>query len=70
MVRAGAIGKRVVDELTELGCDVQNGCADGEVGTAARAAFAGRTLADYYVEGKINCAYKLSTVWMKQSDGF
>ena len=56
MVRAGAIGKRVVDELTELGCDVQNGCADGEVGTAARAAFAGRTLADYYVEGKINCA--------------
>ena len=51
MVRAGAIGKQVVRELEELGCDIQAGCADSDVGAAAREAFANRTLDDYYTEG-------------------
>lgn len=50
MVRAGAIGKRVVDELTEMGCDIQKGCPNNK--EAARA-FNGRTLSDYYTEGKL-----------------
>jgi len=49
MTRAGAIAKRVVDELEELGCDTKTGCPDN---TAAMEAFAGRTLDDYYTEGK------------------
>lgn len=49
MVRAGAVGKRVVDELTGLGCDIVNGCPDN---AQAKSAFAGRTLSDYYTEGK------------------
>jgi hypothetical protein len=49
MVRAGAVGKRVVDELTELGCDIAKGCSGNQ---AAIAAFAGRSLADFYTEGK------------------
>lgn len=56
MVRAGAIGKRVVDELTRLGCNVRNGCPNNQ---RARDAFAGRTLADYYTEGM--SLYILST---------
>ena len=51
MVRAGAIGKRVVDELTELGCDIATGCADTDIADTAREAFQGRTLDDYYTEG-------------------
>ena len=51
MVRAGAIGKQVVDELESLGCDTRAGCT-GDTADAAMAAFAGRTLADYYTEGK------------------
>lgn len=50
MVRSGAIAKRVVDELESLGCDTTTGCT-GDVAEAAKAAFAGRTLADYYTEG-------------------
>ena len=50
MTRAGAIAKRILDELEELGCDTSTGCPDNE---AAMAAFEGRTLADYYTEGKI-----------------
>jgi hypothetical protein len=52
MVRAGAIGKRVVEELENLGCNITTGCADTDVGAAARQAFADRTLDDYYTEGK------------------
>lgn len=52
MVRAGAIGKRVVDELTEMGCDTQKGCPDDR---DAVKAFSGRTLKDYYTEGKQRC---------------
>ncbi|CAB9497259.1 Alkaline phosphatase H [Seminavis robusta] len=49
MNRAGAIAKRVVQELESLGCDTKVGCPDN---TAAMEAFAGRTLQDYYTEGK------------------
>ena len=49
MVRAGAIGKRVVDELTEMGCDTQKGCPNNR---DAIRAFSGRKLKDYYTEGK------------------
>ena len=50
MVRAGAVGKRIVDELTEMGCDIAAGCPDMQ---AAKDAFAGRTLEDYYTEGML-----------------
>jgi hypothetical protein len=48
MTRAGAIGKRVVEELKGLGCDIANGCSGNQ---AAIDAFSGRTLADFYTEG-------------------
>lgn len=51
MVRSGAIARRVIDELEEMGCDTKTGC-DGHVAAAAKDAFAGRTLEHYYVEGK------------------
>lgn len=50
MIRAGAIAKKVLDELTEMGCDTKVGCPD--MAEAANAKFAGRTLDDYYTEGK------------------
>lgn len=43
------MAKRVLDELAELGCDTKTGCPDN---TAAMEAFEGRTLDDYYTEGK------------------
>lgn len=49
MTRAGAIARRVLNELEELGCDTKAGCPDNE---AAKTAFMGRTLDDYYNEGK------------------
>eukprot|EP00339_Tiarina_fusa_P012873 CAMPEP_0117001948 /NCGR_PEP_ID=MMETSP0472-20121206/3775_1 /TAXON_ID=693140 ORGANISM="Tiarina fusus, Strain LIS" /NCGR_SAMPLE_ID=MMETSP0472 /ASSEMBLY_ACC=CAM_ASM_000603 /LENGTH=754 /DNA_ID=CAMNT_0004702121 /DNA_START=45 /DNA_END=2309 /DNA_ORIENTATION=+ len=49
MIRAGAIARQVIDELEELGCDTKTGCPDNE---AAKDAFSGRSLADYYTEGK------------------
>jgi alkaline phosphatase len=49
MVRSGAIAKQVVDELEGLGCDTTTGCPDN---SAAMNAFRGRTLDDYYTEGK------------------
>ena len=52
MTRAGAIAKRVLDELKALGCDTMTGCPDN---AAAMEAFQGRTLDDYYTEGK--CDY-------------
>lgn len=51
MIRSGAIAKRVIDELEVLGCDTKTGCT-GDVADAAKSAFTGRTLADYYTEGK------------------
>jgi hypothetical protein len=50
MARAGAIAKRVIDELTGLGVDIKTG-ATGALADAAKAAFAGRELKDYYLEG-------------------
>jgi uncharacterized membrane protein YeaQ/YmgE (transglycosylase-associated protein family) len=49
MIRAGAIARKVVNELEELGCNIAAGCVGN---TAAMARFEGRTLADYYTEGK------------------
>jgi alkaline phosphatase len=53
MVRAGAIARRVIDELESLGCDTKIGCSSSDEGDNATLAFQGRTLADYYTEGKI-----------------
>jgi len=50
MIRAGAIARQVLDELEGMGCDTSTGCS-GATATAAKAAFAGRTLDDYYTEG-------------------
>lgn len=47
MIRAGAIARQVVDELEAMGCDTKVGCPDMDI-----SAFNGRTLADYYTEGK------------------
>jgi alkaline phosphatase len=49
MIRAGAIARRVIDELENMGCDTKVGCPDLSM---AAEAFKGRTLADYYTEGK------------------
>lgn len=51
MIRAGAIAKQVIKELELMGVDVNNG-STGEVAEKAKAAFAGRSLTDYYTEGK------------------
>jgi len=51
MVRSGAVAKLVLEELKELGVDTVNG-STGAVAEAAKAAFKGRTLDDYYTEGK------------------
>ena len=50
MIRAGAVAKQVVDELKEIGVDISTG-ASGTLAAQAKAAFAGRTLSDYYTEG-------------------
>jgi hypothetical protein len=49
MVRAGAIARQIIDELEELGCDTKEGCPGLK---EALDAFEGRTLEDYYTEGK------------------
>ena len=51
MVRAGSIARQVLDELEEAGCNTKTGCTD-EVAEGAKAAFVGRTTADYYTEGR------------------
>jgi len=51
MIRAGAIAKKVIQELEDMECDTTTGCT-GAVADTARATFAGRTLNDYYTEGK------------------
>lgn len=53
MVRAGAIAKRVIEELGELGCDSKSGECPDDRKEAAKSAFEGRTTADYYTEGMI-----------------
>jgi hypothetical protein len=50
MVRAGSIAKQVLAELEGMGVDTKNGSPDKV--DAVASAFAGRTLKDYYVEGK------------------
>lgn len=50
MIRAGAIAKQVVSELKGMGVDISKG-ASGALAAQAKAAFAGRTLSDYYTEG-------------------
>jgi hypothetical protein len=52
MVRAGAIAKRVLEELTALGINTTTGSAGTPEATAALVAFQGRVLSDYYTEGK------------------
>ena len=52
MVRAGAIAKRVLAELGELGCDAVSGECPDSLKESAKAAFFGRTTAHYYTEGK------------------
>jgi len=51
MIRAGAIAKKVIDELVALGVDIKKG-ATGDKATTAKAQFAGRTLDDYYKSGE------------------
>ena len=52
MARSGAIARQVLDELESLGCNTMEGCEDN---AAAKEAFEGRTLEDYYTEGKMPC---------------
>lgn len=51
MIRAGAVAKQIIAELEELGVDIKEG-ATGDIKSAAKEAFAGRTLDDYYTEGE------------------
>jgi len=50
MVRAGAVAKAVIDELESMGCNTKSGCPS--MADSAKAAFSGRSLDDYYTEGK------------------
>jgi len=50
MVRAGAVAKAIIDELESMGCDTKFGCTS--MAEYAKAAFSGRSLDDYYTEGK------------------
>lgn len=52
MARAGAIAKRVLKELTDMGINTTTGSPGTPEATAALAAFSGRVLSDYYTEGK------------------
>jgi hypothetical protein len=51
MTRAGAIAKRIITELTGLGCNIISGCP-GDASILNR--FTGRTLSNYYLEGTFN----------------
>jgi hypothetical protein len=62
MIRAGAIARKVVDELTSIGCDIAAGCVGN---TAAQARFEGRTLADYYTEGMYLTLFVLLTLQLR-----
>lgn len=52
MVRAGAIAKRVLNELKGYGINTTTGSPGTAQATAALNAFKGRVLSDYYTEGK------------------
>jgi hypothetical protein len=52
MVRAGAIVRQVLNELEGLGVNTQTGAQTDELARKAKDAFEGRTLEDYYMEGK------------------
>jgi len=52
MVRAGAIAKKVLKELTDMGIDTKVGATTNETKAAAKAVFAGRTYNEYYTQGK------------------
>ena len=52
MARAGAIAKRVLRELTELGVNTLTGSNGTAAATLALNEFKGRTLSDYYTSGK------------------
>ncbi len=54
MLRSGAIAKRVIEELGELGCDSLSGECPDDLKEAAMDAFSGRTTADYYTEGTVS----------------
>lgn len=54
MVRAGSIAKQVIKELEGLGIDTKKGSPGTAEAAKALAAFKGRTLKDYYTEGKGN----------------
>lgn len=51
MIRAGAIARLVLNELQAMGIDTKTGASDEAAAAAARQAFQGRTLNDYYTEG-------------------
>jgi hypothetical protein len=52
MERTGAIAKRILVELAEIGCDAKSGeCMENQKANAL-ARFAGRTLSDYYTKGE------------------
>lgn len=52
MIRAGAIAKKVLAELTEMGIDTKVGATSDAQAASAKAMFVGRTTADYYTEGQ------------------
>jgi len=52
MIRAGAIAKKVLAELTDMGIDTTVGATSDAQKASAKAMFAGRKLSDYYTEGK------------------
>lgn len=56
MVRAGAIARRVLNELEALGIDTKKGSPGTPQAAAALNAFRNRTLADYYTEGNTKAA--------------
>ena len=63
MVRAGAIAKQIIDELeADFGCNVTTGCPGNE---DAREAFLGRSLHDYYTEGRGS-----GLAWQEELEGY
>ena len=66
MVRAGAIAKRVIKELGELGCDSMSGECPDDLKEAAKRAFEGRSIDDYYTEGMIHKALSSETTNVKR----
>ena len=57
MIRAGAIARQVIDELEAEGCDTKVGCPDMDL----LGKFSGRSLSDYYTEGKLHIHKNVSS---------